>query len=77
MGMRISPAMNVWRFPTRFAVCVHAFSIHEQRMSFPLDSIRQGGSYTGGEVRREIAYPRRAFDVGGGYGPGDQGKGLR
>lgn len=56
--------------------CVHAFSIHEQRMSFPLDSIRQGGGYTGGEVRREIAYPGVHSDVGGGYGPGDQGKGC-
>ncbi|KVC44732.1 T6SS phospholipase effector Tle1-like catalytic domain-containing protein [Burkholderia diffusa] len=56
--------------------CVHAFSIHEQRMSFPLDSIRQGDSYAGGEVRREIAYPGVHSDVGGGYGPGEQGKGC-
>ncbi|MGU7780924.1 T6SS phospholipase effector Tle1-like catalytic domain-containing protein [Burkholderia sp. PU8-34] len=56
--------------------CVHAFSIHEQRMSFPLDSIRQGSSYAGGEVRREIAYPGVHSDVGGGYGPGEQGKGC-
>lgn len=56
--------------------CVHAFSIHEQRMSFPLDSIRQGDSYSGGEVRREIAYPGVHSDVGGGYGPGEQGKGC-
>ncbi|KML49296.1 hypothetical protein VL15_27895 [Burkholderia cepacia] len=56
--------------------CVHAFSIHEQRMSFPLDSIRQGDSYAGGEVRREVAYPGVHSDVGGGYGPGEQGKGC-
>ncbi|MBU9517051.1 DUF2235 domain-containing protein [Burkholderia multivorans] len=62
--------------PDSVRSCVHAFSIHEQRMSFPLDSIRQGGSYTGGEVRREIAYPGVHSDVGGGYGPGDQGKGC-
>jgi hypothetical protein len=62
--------------PDSVRYCVHAFSIHEQRMSFPLDSIRQAGSYAGGEVRREIAYPGVHSDVGGGYGPGDQGKGC-
>ncbi|RQZ38247.1 DUF2235 domain-containing protein [Burkholderia sp. Bp9090] len=62
--------------PDSVRSCVHAFSIHEQRMSFPLDSIRQGDSYTGGEVRREIAYPGVHSDVGGGYGPGEQGKGC-
>ena len=62
--------------PDSVRSCVHAFSIHEQRMSFPLDSIRQGDSYSGGEVRREIAYPGVHSDVGGGYGPGEQGKGC-
>ncbi|CAN0626796.1 conserved protein of unknown function [Burkholderia multivorans] len=62
--------------PDSVRSCVHAFSIHEQRMSFPLDSIRQGDSYAGGEVRREIAYPGVHSDVGGGYGPGEQGKGC-
>ncbi|WP_431228480.1 phospholipase effector Tle1 domain-containing protein [Burkholderia contaminans] len=62
--------------PDSVRSCVHAFSIHEQRMSFPLDSIRQGDSYVGGEVRREIAYPGVHSDVGGGYGPGEQGKGC-
>nr|WP_223960301.1 DUF2235 domain-containing protein [Burkholderia diffusa] len=62
--------------PASVRRCVHAFSIHEQRMSFPLDSIREGTSYAGGEVRREIAYPGVHSDVGGGYGPGEQGKGC-
>ena len=59
--------------PVQVKACVHAFSIHEQRMSFPLDSIRNGDSYPGG-IRHEIAYPGVHSDVGGGYGPGEQGK---
>jgi hypothetical protein len=54
--------------------CWHAISIHEQRMSFPLDSIRKNNDYPDG-VRREIAYPGVHSDVGGGYAPGAQGKG--
>ncbi|WP_233864001.1 T6SS phospholipase effector Tle1-like catalytic domain-containing protein [Paraburkholderia adhaesiva] len=52
----------------------HAFSIHEQRMSFPLDSIAKGTTYSPG-LRCEVAYPGVHSDVGGGYGPGEQGKG--
>jgi len=51
----------------------HAISIHEQRMSFPLDSIAKGTSY-GPHIRQEIAYPGVHSDVGGGYAPGEQGK---
>lgn len=55
--------------------CVHFFSIHEQRRSFPLDTIRQGPDYPGGLSKRlEVAYPGVHSDVGGGYVPGDQGK---
>lgn len=61
--------------PVQVRACVHAFSIHEQRMSFPLDSIRKGDSYPG-DCRREIAYPGVHSDVGGGYAPGVQGKGC-
>jgi hypothetical protein len=63
-------AMNI---PPQVRFCYHAFSIHEQRMSFPLDSIRMGSSYPAGH-RVEIAYPGVHSDVGGGYGPGEQGK---
>jgi hypothetical protein len=42
--------------PKGVRFCWHAFSIHEQRMSFPLDSIRQGHSYPG-TIRFELAYP--------------------
>ncbi|RDV00735.1 T6SS phospholipase effector Tle1-like catalytic domain-containing protein [Trinickia dinghuensis] len=63
------------RIPDSVRYCVHAFSIHEQRMSFPVDSIREvGGSYPGG-IRHEIAYPGVHSDVGGGYAPNEQGKG--
>ncbi|ORC51225.1 hypothetical protein B2G74_00120 [Burkholderia sp. A27] len=59
--------------PDQVKACVHAFSIHEQRMSFPLDSIRKGDSDLG-DMRHEVAYPGVHSDVGGGYGPGEQGK---
>jgi hypothetical protein len=59
--------------PDQVRFCLHAFSIHEQRMSFPLDSIRQGDAYPG-DCRHEVAYPGVHSDVGGGYGPGAQGK---
>ncbi|WP_313063648.1 DUF2235 domain-containing protein [Paraburkholderia sp. LEh10] len=62
------------RIPDAVRYCVHAFSIHEQRMSFPVDSIRDVGGYPGG-VRLEIAYPGVHSDVGGGYAPNEQGKG--
>ncbi len=60
--------------PDKVRFCWHAISIHEQRMSFPLDSIRKDDDYPEG-VRREIAYPGVHSDVGGGYAPGAQGKG--
>jgi len=63
------------RIPDSVRYCVHAFSIHEQRMSFPVDSIREvGGAYPLG-IRHEIAYPGVHSDVGGGYAPNEQGKG--
>ncbi|VWD43878.1 T6SS phospholipase effector Tle1-like catalytic domain-containing protein [Burkholderia contaminans] len=65
-------ALNV---PVSVRKCVHFFSIHEQRMSFPLDSIRERQIYPIGEPRRiEIAYPGVHSDVGGGYPVDDQGK---
>lgn len=65
--------------------CVHLVSGHEQRASFPLDSIRRrpkspdgnrdkskASSYREGTV--EYIYPGVHSDVGGGYSPNDQGK---
>ncbi|WP_252404110.1 phospholipase effector Tle1 domain-containing protein, partial [Escherichia coli] len=64
--------MNIPRDVKR---CAHFFSIHEQRMSFPLDTIMEGQAYPGGAGQRlEVAYPGVHSDVGGGYPPGDQGK---
>ncbi|WP_227104229.1 T6SS phospholipase effector Tle1-like catalytic domain-containing protein [Chromobacterium rhizoryzae] len=63
--------------------CQHFVAAHEQRASFPLDSIRRrddpkqanGPSrYRAGCV--ETLYPGMHSDVGGGYPPGEQGKGV-
>ena len=52
---------------------VHLVSAHEQRLCFPLDSIRRtDGSYPDSCV--EVLYPGMHSDIGGGYPPGDQGK---
>jgi hypothetical protein len=72
MAFAANGALNI---PSQVRSCHHAFSIHEQRMSFPLDSIRMGGNYSGGR-RVEVAYPGVHSDVGGGYGAGEQGKGC-
>ncbi|AEG94981.1 DUF2235 domain-containing protein [Klebsiella aerogenes] len=53
--------------------CVHLVSAHEQRLCFPLDSIRRpDGKYPANSV--EVIYPGVHSDIGGGYPPGDQGK---
>ncbi|MCA8113414.1 T6SS phospholipase effector Tle1-like catalytic domain-containing protein [Burkholderia cepacia] len=51
--------------------CVHMVAAHEPRGSFPLDLI--DASIDG---REEIVYPGVHSDVGGGYGPGEQGRGT-
>lgn len=67
--------------------CVHLVSGHEQRASFPLDSIRRREKTAAGKrdetkasaYRKdtwEYVYPGMHSDVGGGYPPGDQGKAL-
>ncbi|MGP1177443.1 T6SS phospholipase effector Tle1-like catalytic domain-containing protein [Serratia sp. CY43202] len=53
--------------------CVHLVSGHEQRLCFPLDSVRRGnGKYP--LYATEVVYPGMRSDIGGGYPPGDQGK---
>lgn len=53
--------------------CVHLVSSHEQRLCFPLDSIRRpDGHYPANS--EEVVYPGMHSDLGGGYPPGDQGK---
>jgi hypothetical protein len=55
--------------------CVHLVSSNEQRLCFPLDSIRHTDSkYPANSV--EVVYPGMHSDLGGGYPPGDQGKGI-
>jgi len=55
--------------------CLHIVASHEQRLSFPLDSIRlENGSYP--ENSLEVIYPGVHSDQGGGYPPGDQGKAV-
>ncbi len=55
--------------------CLHLVSGHEQRLCFPLDSIRRE---TGGYPvnSQEVIYPGVHSDIGGGYPPGDQGKAV-
>ena len=52
--------------------CVHFAALHEQRMNFPLDHAPNDGGR-----RKQVLYPGMHSDVGGGYTPGSQGKGMR
>ncbi len=55
--------------------CLHIVASHEQRLCFPLDSIRrEGGGYPVNSS--EVLYPGMHSDQGGGYPPGDQGKAV-
>ncbi|MCJ8207134.1 DUF2235 domain-containing protein [Pseudomonas sp. RGM2987] len=55
--------------------CLHIVASHEQRLCFPLDSIRrQSGEYPDNSV--EVLHPGVHSDQGGGYPPGDQGKAV-
>jgi hypothetical protein len=61
------------RFPQWIKDCRHFVAAHEQRLCFPLDSIRYAdGRYP--PYATEVIYPGMHSDVGGGYPPGDQGK---
>ena len=51
--------------------CVHYVAAHEVRVAFPVDLIRKNGKLAGEWV--EDVYPGVHSDVGGGYGPNDQG----
>ncbi|MCE1241046.1 MAG: DUF2235 domain-containing protein, partial [Azonexaceae bacterium] len=50
--------------------CVHYTAAHEIRKSFPLSTGRRSHCPV-----REVIYPGAHSDVGGGYAPGEQGKG--
>ena len=53
---------------------VHYVAGHEIRRSFPLSTVRDGGRWPANT--REFVYPGTHSDIGGGYGPGEQGKSL-
>lgn len=59
------------RIPACVERCVHFVAANELRYSFPVDLIREGGAYKSGWT--EKVYPGVHSDVGGGYGPTDQG----
>ena len=54
--------------------CVHMIAGHEIRNSFPVDSVQRGLD-RGGNCE-EYVYPGAHSDVGGGYRPGEGGKGA-
>lgn len=58
--------LEVSRYVAR---CVHMVGAHEVRGSFPLDLID-------GQGHEEIVYPGVHSDIGGGYKPGEQGRGM-
>ncbi|MCD7100428.1 DUF2235 domain-containing protein, partial [Stenotrophomonas sp. MMGLT7] len=62
------------RIPELAEQCVHMVAAHEQRNSFPVDSVRERQSYPSGCV--EILYPGMHSDVGGGYLPGFQSRSI-
>ncbi|AUL56080.1 DUF2235 domain-containing protein [Burkholderia pseudomallei] len=58
--------------PAEVERCVHYVSAHEVRQAFPLDSVRVDKTYPGN--CEEVVYPGVHSDVGGGYGPDEQGR---
>ena len=68
------PLPDETKFPGLIKCCRHFVAAHEQRLCFPLDSIRRAddGSYP--SYSNEVIYPGMHSDVGGGYPTRDQGK---
>jgi hypothetical protein len=58
--------------PVEVERCVHYVSAHEVRRAFPLDSVRVDKIYPSN--CEEVVYPGVHSDVGGGYGPDEQGR---
>lgn len=54
--------------------CVHLVAAHEVRRSFPLDSVAVGQAV--GANSEEVVFPGVHSDVGCGYNPCEQGRGL-
>ncbi|MEH6434570.1 T6SS phospholipase effector Tle1-like catalytic domain-containing protein [Massilia sp. DD77] len=62
------------RIPGCVNSCVHLVAGHELRRSFPVDSIAVGSVLPA--RAKEVVFPGVHSDVGGGYGPTQQGKGT-
>jgi Uncharacterized alpha/beta hydrolase domain (DUF2235) len=60
------------RIPSRVAHCEHYAAMHENRPSFPLEFVERNGNKP--INCRQFAYPGVHCDVGGGYGPDEQGR---
>ncbi|SQI96045.1 lipoprotein [Klebsiella oxytoca] len=61
------------QFPGFIQRCCHFVSAHEQRLCFPLDSVRRTeGNYPASTF--EVVYPGVHSDVGGGYARGGAGE---
>lgn len=58
--------------PPHVEMCYHFAAAHEVRFSFPVDLIRDKGTYH--DNMFEKVYPGVHSDVGGGYEPGNQGR---
>lgn len=58
--------------PTKIEKVVHFVAGHEVRQNFPLSTARKGSAYPDNCI--EVVYPGAHSDVGGGYGPREQGK---
>lgn len=63
--------VDLW-LPDDVEQCVHFVAAHEFRYSFPVDLIRQNGSYPSGW--KEQVIPGAHSDVGGGYTPTNQAR---
>ncbi|WP_177207856.1 phospholipase effector Tle1 domain-containing protein [Massilia yuzhufengensis] len=63
-SLRVPPGIN----------CLHLVAAHELRRSFPVDSISVNGALAAGCT--EIVVPGVHSDVGCGYCPGEQGRGI-
>jgi hypothetical protein len=62
------------RIPPEPMQCLHLVSSHEVRRSFPLDSVLYCGTLPSN--CKEIVFPGVHSDIGGGYKPCEQGKGI-
>jgi len=76
----IGTGHNGWADPERSlrvpssVKCLHIVSAHEVRRCFPLDAISVRGAMAANH--KEVIMPGVHSDIGGGYAPGEQGRGL-